>query len=148
MLDNFEQIVAAAPLLTQLLQACPRLKLLVSSRVRLRVRGERVFALSPLDLPDLSQAATHNLLEVPAVALFCEISQALDPALLLTLKTLHLIAQICTRLDGLPLAIEIVAAQCHALPPRLLLEQIDHQAAERGWPAGSAGSPADLAGGL
>jgi predicted ATPase/DNA-binding XRE family transcriptional regulator len=126
-LDNFEQIVSAAPTITHLLQACPALKLIVTSRARLRVRGERVFSLAPLGLPDLSQLPGKNLQDVPSVALFCEIAQALDPELALAPETLETIAQICTRLDGLPLAIEIVATHSRALPPSLLLEQIDRQ---------------------
>jgi predicted ATPase len=125
-LDNFEHIVYAAPTMTQLLQACPALKIIVTSRARLRVRGERVFSLAPLGLPDLSQLDS-KLQDVPSVALFCEIAQALDPELVLAPATLGAIAQICTRLDGLPLAIEIVATHSRALPPSLLLEQIDRQ---------------------
>jgi predicted ATPase/Tfp pilus assembly protein PilF/DNA-binding XRE family transcriptional regulator len=126
-LDNFEHIVVAAPALTQLLQACPGLKMIVTSRARLRVRGERVFSLAPLELPDLSQLPDRRLQAVPSVALFCEIAQALDPQLVLAPATLGTIAQICTRLDGLPLAIEIVATHSRALPPGLLLEQIERQ---------------------
>jgi predicted ATPase/transcriptional regulator with XRE-family HTH domain/Tfp pilus assembly protein PilF len=126
-LDNFEQIVTAAPTVAQLLQACPALKMIVTSRARLRVRGERVFALAPLRLPDLRQLPDRALQDVPSVALFCEIAQALDPELALAPETLGAIAQICTRLDGLPLAIEIVATHSRALPPNLLLEQIERQ---------------------
>jgi predicted ATPase/Tfp pilus assembly protein PilF/DNA-binding XRE family transcriptional regulator len=126
-LDNFEQIVSAAPTVAQLLQACNSLKIIVTSRARLRVRGERVFALAPLRLPDLSQLPDRALQDVPSVALFCEIAQALDPELALTPAALAAIAQICTRLDGLPLAIEIVATHSRALPPKLLLEQIERQ---------------------
>lgn len=113
-LDNFEHIVAAAPIVTHLLQACPALTIIVTSRTRLRVRGERIFRLAPLQ-------------EVPAVALFCEIAQALDPAFMPTPAMLETIALICTRLDRLPLAIEIIATHSHTLPLQLLLEQIDHQ---------------------
>jgi tetratricopeptide (TPR) repeat protein len=86
-----------------------------------------VFPLAPLELPDLSQTPDSTLQDVPSVALFCEIAQALDPGLVLTPATLGAIAQICIRLDGLPLAIEIVATHSRALPPSLLLEQIDRQ---------------------
>jgi predicted ATPase/DNA-binding XRE family transcriptional regulator len=126
-LDNFEHIISAAPLVTQLLQACPHLKVIVTSRARLRVRGERIFALAPLGLPDLGRLSESKLRDVPSVALFCEIAQALDPELVLVPETLAAIALICTRLDGLPLAIEIVATHSRALPPGLLLEQIDRQ---------------------
>jgi predicted ATPase/transcriptional regulator with XRE-family HTH domain len=126
-LDNFEHIVSAAPTMTQLLQACPALKMIVTSRARLRVRGERVFSLAPLELPDLGQLPDRALQDVPSVALFCEIAQALDPELVLSPETLGAIAQICTRLDGLPLAIEIIATHSRALPPGLLLEQIEQQ---------------------
>jgi predicted ATPase/DNA-binding XRE family transcriptional regulator len=126
-LDNFEQVVSAAPTVTQLLQACPALKAIVTSRARLRVRGERVFTLAPLGLPDLDKQPEQQLQEAPAVALFCEIAQALDPELALTPATLGAIAQICARLDGLPLAIEIVATHSRALSPNLLLEQIARQ---------------------
>jgi predicted ATPase/transcriptional regulator with XRE-family HTH domain/Tfp pilus assembly protein PilF len=126
-LDNFEHIVLAAPTLTQLLQACPALKMLVTSRARLRVRGERVFSLAPLGLPNLGQLPGGTLQDVPSVALFCEIAQALDPEFVPAPETLGPIAQICTRLDGLPLAIEIVATHSRALPPGLLLKQVDRQ---------------------
>jgi predicted ATPase/Tfp pilus assembly protein PilF/DNA-binding XRE family transcriptional regulator len=137
-LDNFEHILSAAPVVTQLLQACPALKMIVTSRARLRVRGERVFSLAPLRLPDLSQSPDSTLHQAPSVALFCEIAQAIDPELVLAPETLGAIAQICTRLDGLPLAIEIVATHSRALPPRLLLEQIDRQLLL------STGGPQDL----
>jgi predicted ATPase/Tfp pilus assembly protein PilF/DNA-binding XRE family transcriptional regulator len=127
-LDNFEHIAAAAPAVAQLLQACPGLKVLATSRTRLRVRGERVLTLAPLALPDLSgQPDAEALAQAPAVALFCEFAQAADPAFQPTRDDLAAVAQICARLDGLPLAIEIVATRASALPPALLLEQIDQQ---------------------
>src|SRR5262249_9734040 len=106
LLDNFEQVIAAAPLLVALLQACPALKLLVPSRARLRVSGEFEFPVPPLALPDLHHLPEHAALrEYAAVALFLQRIQALKPTFQLTADNARTIAEICLRLDGLPLAI-------------------------------------------
>jgi predicted ATPase/DNA-binding CsgD family transcriptional regulator len=122
LLDNFEQIMTAAPLLTELLSACARLQLLVTSREALRLRGEREFRLSPLGLPD--QPAIDVLLASPSVALFVQRAQAAQPEFRLTPQNAAAVAEICTRLDGLPLALELAAARIRLLPPQAMLAQL------------------------
>jgi predicted ATPase/DNA-binding CsgD family transcriptional regulator len=129
-LDNFEQVAAAAPLLIDLLTACPRVKLLVTSREVLHVRGERVFEVPPLALPDprhLPDSAT--LARYGAVSLFLERAQEVEPSFELTSDTAALIAEICVRLDGLPLAIELAAARLKLLPLPALLERLERRLA-------------------
>jgi predicted ATPase len=127
-LDNFEHVVAAAALVARLLHAAPRLKVLVTSRTALRLRGEHAVVVSPLALPGVSHAGTEDvadLLRYPAVALFVERSQAAGSRLTLDLQTLLTVVEICRRLDGLPLAIELAAARSNVLPPRALLAHLD-----------------------
>ncbi len=108
MLDNFERVIAVAPLLVALLQACPALKMLVTSRARLHVSGEFEFPVPPLALPDLPHLPEHDaLLEYAAVTLLLQRAQALKPDFQLTAGNARAIAEICLRLDGLPLAIEL-----------------------------------------
>ena len=108
LLDNFEQIISAAPLLSELLAACAELRLLVTSREALRVRGEQEFLLSPLALPDLP--AVETVLACPSVALFVARAQAAQLDFRLTTETAPAVTEICARLDGLPLALELAAA--------------------------------------
>jgi DNA-binding CsgD family transcriptional regulator len=127
-LDNFEQVVAAAPSLVALLTSCPRLKLLVTSREALRVRGEHAFLVGPLALPDPHQQPDDELLaHSGAVALFLERAQKVEPELLLTALTAPLITEICRRLDGLPLALELAAARLNVLSLHTLLERLEHR---------------------
>jgi len=128
LLDNFEQVVTAAPLLVELLQACPALKMLVTSRLRLRVSGEQEFPVPPLALPDpqhLPENAT--LMEYAAVALFVQRAQALKPTFQLTAGNARALAEICLHLDGLPLAIELAAARIKLLSPQALLARLSHR---------------------
>lgn len=128
LLDNFEQVLAAASLLLELLQACFHLKLLVTSRAVLRVSGEQEFAVPPLALPDLKQLPEREaLLQYLAVALFLQRVQASRPDFQLKQTNAHAIAEICTRLDGLPLAIELAAARIKLLPPETLLKRLQHR---------------------
>ncbi len=127
-LDNFEQIVAGAPLLVELLSACPQLKVLVTSRALLRVHGEHEFPVPPLALPDPKHLSdVENLSHYAAVALFVQRAQALKPDFDLTGENASTIAAICTRLDGLPLAIELAAARIKLLPPLALLARLTHR---------------------
>jgi predicted ATPase/DNA-binding CsgD family transcriptional regulator len=129
-LDNFEQVVAAAPLLVDLLAACPLLKLLVTSREVLHVRGERVFAVPPLALPDPKHLPDgETMSRYGAVALFLARAREVEPTFQLTSSNASLIAEICVRLDGLPLAIELAAARLKLLPPSALLERLEHRLA-------------------
>lgn len=124
-LDNFEQILAAAAQIAELLSACPRLKLLVTSRAPLRIRQERQFPVSPLTLPDLANLPDADTLsEYAAVTLFLERAQAVKPDFTLTQDNAPTVAAICARLDGLPLAIELISARVKLLSPAALLERL------------------------
>ncbi|HZU69521.1 MAG TPA: tetratricopeptide repeat protein [Ktedonobacteraceae bacterium] len=127
-LDNFEQVAAAAPSLVDLLAACPHLKLLVTSREMLHVRGESTFPVQPLTLPDPQHLADPSLVAGSgAVALFLERAHEIIPDLVLTSETAPLMAEICRRLDGLPLAIELAAARLKLLPLPALLDYLEHR---------------------
>jgi predicted ATPase len=114
LLDNFEHVGAAAPLLAELLAACPRLKLLVTSREPLRIAAERQYPVPPL--PDSD-----------AVMLFVERARAVRPDFELTDETAPIVAEICERLDGLPLAVELAAAWSKVLPPAALLRRLERR---------------------
>lgn len=125
LLDNFEHLIDAAPQVTELLLACPRLKILVTSRARLRLGGEHLFAVPPLSLPDSSVASKPaNLLQSEAAALFVYHARAVNPAFALTPDNASAIAELCRRLDGLPLALELAAARSRTLTPTDLLPQL------------------------
>ncbi len=128
LLDNFEHVAAAAPLLAALLAACPHLRLLVTSRAPVHVRGEHVLPVPPLDLPDLATLpAVDALAQVSAVALFVARAEAVAPDFALTTQNATAVAAICARLDGLPLAIELAAARITLLSPEALLARLDHR---------------------
>jgi predicted ATPase/DNA-binding CsgD family transcriptional regulator len=128
LLDNFEQVTAAATVLAELLAACPYLKLLVTSRAMLRVRGEHEFRVPPLALPDLAQLpGSEALLQYPAIVLFLDRALAIKPDFAVTEANVRVIAEICTRLDGLPLAIELAAVRVKLLPPQSLLQRLEHR---------------------
>lgn len=124
-LDNFEQVIIAAPEVEELLIGCPGLKVLVTSRAVLHLQAEHEFAIAPLALPILDQLpAPDALLQYAAVALFVQRAQALLPAFQLTQSNAQSVAEICARLDGLPLAIELAAARIKLLPPGALLARL------------------------
>ncbi len=126
LLDNFEQVVEAAPQVADLLTSCPQLKLLVTSREVLHVRFEREFAVPPLALPDPAHLPTRAALaRIPAVALFLQRAQAVRPGFKLTSTNARAVAEMCVRLDGLPLAIELAAARLKLLSPQTLLARLD-----------------------
>jgi len=128
LLDNFEQVVSAAPSLVDLLVACPRLKIFVTSRAVLHVRGEREFPIIPLALPDPDHLPDSEIMaQYGAVALFLERAQMVVPSFQLTNENAPLIAEICQRLDGLPLAIELAAARLTLLSPPALLARLEHR---------------------
>jgi len=127
-LDNFEQVLTAAPQLAELLAACPNLHLLVTSRAPLRLQGEREFAVFPLALPDLKHLlARDDLEQCAACALFVQRAQAIKPDFQLTEANALTIAEICVRLDGLPLAIELAAARLRLLSPQALLARLSRR---------------------
>jgi predicted ATPase/DNA-binding NarL/FixJ family response regulator len=124
-LDNFEHLMQAAPLLEDLLVACPALTMLVTSRAALRLRAEHLFPLAPLPLPDLRSLPDRDALaQNPAVALFLERARAVVPTFQLTPTNVQAVAEICVRLDGLPLALELAAARIKVLPPHALLARL------------------------
>ncbi|GAC1510582.1 MAG: hypothetical protein NVS2B16_10820 [Chloroflexota bacterium] len=122
LLDNLEQVLSIAPALSQLLEACPHVKILTTSRVSLRIPGEQEFAVpslrvtpSPAESPGLS----------PAVELFAQRAQAASSSFRLTRELVPTVEAICGRLDGLPLAIELAAARSKLLPPAAVLKRLD-----------------------
>jgi predicted ATPase/class 3 adenylate cyclase len=130
LLDNFEQVVGAASQVAELLTSCPSLKVLVTSREVLHVRAEHEFAVPPLALPDpahLPELAA--LARFPSVALFLQRVQAIKPEFRLTVTNARAVAEICVRLDGLPLAIELAAARMKLLSPQVLLARLDRRLA-------------------
>ncbi|HEX5991335.1 MAG TPA: helix-turn-helix domain-containing protein [Thermomicrobiales bacterium] len=125
LLDNCEQLLAAAPDLTALLENCPGVTMLATSRTVLRVRGEHAFPLAPLPLPAGDWLpALEELAQVPAMALFIERATAVKPDFDLTTANVAAVAAICQRLDGLPLAIELAAAWVKVLHPDMLLPRL------------------------
>jgi predicted ATPase/DNA-binding CsgD family transcriptional regulator len=128
-LDNFEHVLAGAPLISELLLSCPGLKALVTSRAPLRVSDEHELAVLPLALPPSPAhvPAVHDLAKIPSIQLWCQRVGAIDPSWSLATDNAAIVAEICRRLDGLPLAIELAAARVRILPPTLLLERLSHR---------------------
>ncbi|HET8854162.1 MAG TPA: LuxR C-terminal-related transcriptional regulator, partial [Ktedonobacteraceae bacterium] len=128
LLDNFEQVIAAAPQLARLLTSCSHLRLLVTSRAALHLSGEHEFVVAPLAVPDLTQLPPlADLMQVVTVRLFVERAQAIKADFALTEANARAIAEICVWLDGLPLAIELAAARIKLLPPQALLRRLSHR---------------------
>ena len=126
-LDNFEQIVPAAPDLSELLIACPNLKMLVTSRAVLHIGGEHEFPVPPLAFPASPELpALADLSQYSAVTLFLQRARAVSPGFDLTETNAQTIVDICNHLDGLPLAIELAAARIKLLPTRALLQRLEH----------------------
>ena len=124
-LDNFEQLVAAGPLVADLLTAAPRLKVIVTSRTVLHLYGEHEYPVPPLTLPDLKQLpSVERLSGYAAVALFVQRARLVKPDFNLTTENAAAVAEICARLDGLPLAIELAAARIKLLPPSAMLPRL------------------------
>jgi predicted ATPase/class 3 adenylate cyclase len=125
LLDNFEQVLRAAPTVTELLGAAPGLKVLATSRAPLGLYGEHEFPVPPLALPDLkSPPPLERLTQYEAVGLFVERARAVKPDFKVTNESAPAVAEICVRLDGLPLAIELAAARIKMLPPRAMLQRL------------------------
>jgi predicted ATPase/class 3 adenylate cyclase len=125
LVDNFEQITAAAPLLASLLASAQDLKLLVTSRTPLRLSGERTYEVPPLKLPDPGRpSGIKAVSQYEAVALFIERAEAAKPGFTPTDENAPAIAEICVRLDGLPLALELAAARVRVLPPQALVKRL------------------------
>ena len=129
-LDNFEQVVEAAMLVADLLQAVPGLKVLVTSRVALHLSSEREVPVPPLSVPDPQHLpALASLTQYEAVRLFIERAQAVKPDFLVTNANALAVAEICVHLDGLPLAIELAAARSKLFTPEALLRRLEHRLA-------------------
>jgi predicted ATPase/class 3 adenylate cyclase len=123
-LDNLEHLRGAAPLVTEMLQMCPWLRLLVTSRVPLHARGEHVYPVPQLPVPGPEAGPAEP---TAAVALFADRAVAADPGFELTADNAAVVAEICRRLDGLPLAIELAAGRVRVLPPASLLARLDRR---------------------
>src|SRR3984893_16378030 len=125
LLDNFEHLVQAAPTVAELLATGPNLKIMVTSRAALHVYGEHEFPVSPLALPDSrSVPSVQVLLQCPAVALFVQRAAAAKPDFELNRENASAVTEICARLDGLPLAIELAAARVKVLSPSSMLTRL------------------------
>lgn len=129
-LDNFEQIVVTAPRVGKLLDAAPRLHILVTSRTPLGLSGEQEFLVPPLEVPPLDDLpGPEQLLRYDAVTLFATRAKAADPRFELDADNAHHVAEITVRLDGLPLAIELAAARTPLLSPHDLVKRLDRRLA-------------------
>ena len=126
LLDNFEQVIEAASQVADLLTVSAKLKVLVTSREELRIHGERQFPVAPLVVPDLKRLPQLEALsEVGAVALFVERAHAVKPDFEITNENARAVAEICVRLDGLPLALELAAARIKILSPPTMLRRLE-----------------------
>jgi predicted ATPase/class 3 adenylate cyclase len=131
LLDNFEQVIGAANAVADLLADHPGMRILVTSREALHVRGEHEYPVLPLEIPASSEgervaelSELSELVQNPSVALFIERARAIRPTFAVTRANLPIIAQICARLDGLPLAIELAAARTRLLSPQAMVPQL------------------------
>lgn len=125
-LDNFEHLLQGAPEVAALLASCPSLRILATSRTPLRVRGEQEYAVEPLAVPDPARAPNvETVRAAPAVTLFVDRAQAVNTTFVLSERNAAAVAAICWRLNGLPLALELVAAQARFLGPTELLVRLD-----------------------
>ncbi len=125
-LDNFEQVIAAAPEIGDLLAACAGLTLLVTSRAALHLRGEHEFAVPPLEMPGVGPLPAEDALQrYEAIRLFVDRARAIKPDFALTEENAPAVVAICQRLDGLPLAIELAAARVRLLAPAALLTRLN-----------------------
>ena len=127
-LDNFEQALAAAPVVAEIVSASPNIKVLVTSRSRLHIAGEHEFMVPPLSLPEPGQPPDlASLTQYGAVRLFIERAVAIKPDFEVTNENAAAVAEICARLDGLPLAIELAASRVKILPPKAMLGRLQNR---------------------
>ena len=127
-LDNFEHLMPAVSLVSELLTGCPRLKILVTSREPLRIRGEHEFPVLPLMLPDMNKIRViESVLDYAAVVLFVQRTQAVRPDFTVGPENARTIAEICVRLDGLPLALELAAARMRILTAEEMLNHLQNR---------------------
>lgn len=124
-IDNFEHVISAAPLLTDLLARCPQLKVLITSREVLHLRGEHEFSVPALGLPEhRTEVSLETFTQSTAVQLFIQRAQVVKPDFRVDNANISAVAEICARLDGLPLAIELAAARCKFFSPQVLLQKL------------------------
>jgi predicted ATPase/DNA-binding CsgD family transcriptional regulator len=128
-LDNFEQVLDARTVVAELLASAPDLRLLVTSRVPLSVAEEAVHELPPLGIPPADQGSLEEILAAPAVRLFEARARAIDPSFALAVANAPVVAEICRRLDGIPLTIELAAARVTLLAPEAILARLDKRLA-------------------
>jgi predicted ATPase len=127
LLDNVEQVIEEAPTVADLVATCPELRLVVTSRTPLRIGAEREYQLAPLLLPpSKGQATPEELAGYPAVALFIQRAQTTNPTFALNVDNAQAVAEVCRRMDGLPLAIELAAARTRILTVEALLARLEH----------------------
>ncbi|WP_421693591.1 tetratricopeptide repeat protein [Aestuariivirga sp.] len=125
LLDNFEQVIPAQSLIVDLLQACKRLKIIVTSREPLGIAPEREYPLRPLALPDVSQGLKPaQLMRYDGILMFVERVRAFQPDFTLTADIASALVEVCQRLDGLPLAIELAASRIRMIDPETLLRRL------------------------
>ncbi|MCG6954628.1 MAG: protein kinase [Gemmatimonadetes bacterium] len=125
-LDNLEQVLDAAGDIAALVARCPKLQVIATSRAPLKIGAESEFALPPLELPGREKATVESLLACPSVALFVQRAQKVQPTFTLSDANASAVSDICRRLDGLPLALELAAARIRILEPPALLQRLDH----------------------
>jgi len=129
-LDNFEQIVEAGSVAVEMLRAAPRLKILVTSRAGLHVSGENEHPVPPMELPDHRRLPPLDALsQFESVALFIQRAASVSPSFAVTNENARAVAEICARLDGLPLAIELAAARARVLAPQAILARLESRLA-------------------
>src|SRR5262249_42830156 len=127
-LDNAEQLTSMGPEISEMLERAPKLKVILTSREPLQIRGEWTILVHPLALPDLARTPDlGSLLQVPSVALFLRRAQEVRPDFTMTSDNARDVAQICERLDGLPLALELAASHVNVLAPRVLLARLSRR---------------------
>ena len=135
-LDNFEHVLPAAVWLADLLAECPSVTVLVTSREALRLRREQTYRVRPLAHPDPDHLpSVEDLARVPSVALFLDRARAIDPGFVLGEGNARAVAELCVRLDGLPLAIELAAARSGSLSPRMILDRLGRRLSLLRWEA-------------
>jgi predicted ATPase len=126
-LDTFEHLMGATPLVAELLQECPHLALLMTSRTALQLRAERRLRIAPLAVPAVGQVSLKEVVASPSVRLFVERAHAVAPEFVLDSSNARAVAEVCRRLDGIPLAIELAAARAALLQPASLLQRLERR---------------------
>ena len=130
-LDNFEQIIETAPLISDLLSSAPAIQVMITSRQPLRISGEQEYQVFPMNTPELDELALINeFTQYEAIELFVRRSQSVRPDFEIADHNARAIAEVCTHLDGLPLAIELAAARIRIMDPKQLLNRIEHRFTE------------------